>query len=74
MQLRYYSLLSNLLSRWRQNIYEEKEMSIFEFIKQCEKCLRRKTCHFQGCILDEKPKRNDNKLEEALGHKSRDEN
>lgn len=29
-------------------------MNVFEFIKFCKTCIKRKTCHFEGCILDEK--------------------
>lgn len=49
-------------------------MIIHEFIEGCKKCPRRNKCHITGCILDEIPKRNDNKLEEALGHKPKGEN
>jgi len=30
-------------------------MNVFEFVEFCRRCPRRKTCHFEGCILDEKP-------------------
>jgi len=28
-------------------------MKVLEFVKFCEVCTRRKSCHFEGCILDE---------------------
>jgi len=48
-------------------------MNILDFIETCKKCPRRSKCHVIGCILDEEPKRNDDKLEEALGHKPKEE-
>jgi hypothetical protein len=51
-------------------------VNIQDFIETCKKCPRRSKCHVIGCILDEEPiksKRNDNKLEEALGHKPKEE-
>ena len=33
-------------------------MNANEFVEFCRKCERRKSCHYQGCILDEKGKVN----------------